>query len=190
SAAFVPGAEALVYTSYTSGSALRSDVSGPGYWVFAPAQVASGGLVVVNRGFVPEGRQDPAARAAGRTAGRAYLVRLLRWAEARRAFSPKDDSQHLVRARSGCDCGRQELGRGRAVLHRIGKPPAIRRAPTPRRAQGQPAQRASAICHYLVWARFGCSGDVRVLVQRASRTHGMSRVRAPCLWKARRPTMF
>jgi cytochrome oxidase assembly protein ShyY1 len=40
SAAFVPGAEALVYTS---GSALRSDVSGPGYWVFAPARVASGG---------------------------------------------------------------------------------------------------------------------------------------------------
>src|SRR5262249_24068507 len=56
SAAFVPGAEALVYTS---GSALRSDVSGPGYWVFAPAELATGGIVVVNRGFVPEGRQDP-----------------------------------------------------------------------------------------------------------------------------------
>jgi len=88
SAAFVPGAEALVYTS---GSALRSDVSGPGYWVFAPAQVASGGLVVVNRGFVPEGRQDPATRAAGAATGRADLVGVLRWPESRGAFSPKDD---------------------------------------------------------------------------------------------------
>src|SRR5262245_38613820 len=56
SAAMVPGQEALIYGS---GSALRSDVSGPGYWVFAPARLAGGGLVVVNRGFVPEGRQDP-----------------------------------------------------------------------------------------------------------------------------------
>ncbi len=71
SAAFVPGAEALVYTS---GSALRSDVSGSGYWVFAPAQLTSGGIVVVNRGFVPEGRQDPVTRAAGAPTGHADLV--------------------------------------------------------------------------------------------------------------------
>ena len=88
SAAFVPGAEALVYTS---GSALRSDVSGPGYWVFAPARVASGGLVVVNRGFVPEGRQDPATRVAGATAGDADLVGVMRWPESRGAFLPQDD---------------------------------------------------------------------------------------------------
>ena len=83
SAAFVPGAEALVYTS---GSALRSDVSGPGYWVFAPAQVASGGVVVVNRGFVPEGRQDPATRAARATTGDADLVGVMRWPESRASF--------------------------------------------------------------------------------------------------------
>src|SRR5262249_61547509 len=53
SAAFVPGAEALVYTS---GSALRSDVSGPGYWVFAPAELATGGGGVVQRGFCRQGR--------------------------------------------------------------------------------------------------------------------------------------
>jgi surfeit locus 1 family protein len=88
SAAFVPGAEALVYTS---GSPLRSDVSGSGYWVFAPAQVAAGGLVVVNRGFVPDGRQDPATRAAGATSGRVDLVGVMRWPEPRGVFSPKDD---------------------------------------------------------------------------------------------------
>ena len=88
SAALVPSAEALVYTS---GSALRGDVSGPGYWVFVPAQLASGGVVVVNRGFVPEGRQDPATRAAGVTTGDADLVGVMRWPESRGAFSPRDD---------------------------------------------------------------------------------------------------
>jgi surfeit locus 1 family protein len=93
SAAFVPGAEALVYTS---GSALRSDVSGPGYWVFAPVQLGSGGLVVVNRGFVPEGRQELATRAAGAATGRADLVGVLRWPESRGAFSPKDDPDRNI----------------------------------------------------------------------------------------------
>jgi surfeit locus 1 family protein len=88
SAAFVPGAEALVYAS---GSALRSDVSGPGYWVLAPARLAAGGLVVVNRGFVPEGRQGPATRAAGEITGNAELVGVMRWPESRGVFSPKDE---------------------------------------------------------------------------------------------------
>ena len=48
--------EALVYTS---GSAIRPDVSGPGYWVLSPARLTDGSLVIVNRGFVPEGKQDP-----------------------------------------------------------------------------------------------------------------------------------
>ncbi len=93
SAAFVPGAEALVYTS---GSALRSDVSGSGYWVFAPAQLTSGGIVVVNRGFVPEGRQNPVTRAAGAATGHADLVGVMRWPESRGAFSPKDDPDRNI----------------------------------------------------------------------------------------------
>lgn len=88
SAAFVPGAEALVYAS---GSALRSDVSGVGYWVFAPARVPSVGLVVVNRGFVPEGRQDPASRAAGDVSGQVELVGVMRWPEPRGLFAPADN---------------------------------------------------------------------------------------------------
>ena len=93
SAAFVPGAEALIYTS---GSALRSDVSGSGYWVFAPAQLTSGGIVVVNRGFVPEGRQDPMTRAVGAATGRADLIGVMRWPESRGAFSPKDDPDRNI----------------------------------------------------------------------------------------------
>ena len=87
-AAFTPGAEAMVYAS---GSALRNDVTGPGYWVLAPARLASGGLVVVNRGFVPEGRQNPATRPAGDVAGAVDLVGAMRWPEPRGAFSPADD---------------------------------------------------------------------------------------------------
>ena len=93
SAVFVPAQEALVYGS---GSALRGDVSGPGYWVFAPARLAGGSLVVVNRGFVPEGRQDPVTRAAGAATGHADLVGVMRWPESRGAFSPKDDPDRNI----------------------------------------------------------------------------------------------
>jgi surfeit locus 1 family protein len=85
---FMPGAEALVYAG---SSALRGDVSGPGYWVLAPARLAAGGLVIVNRGFVPEGRQNPTTRAAGEIDGAVDLVGALRWPEPRGTFSPADD---------------------------------------------------------------------------------------------------
>jgi surfeit locus 1 family protein len=81
------GQEALVYTS---GSAFRPDVSGPGYWIFAPARVGGGGVVVVDRGFVPEGRQDPKSRPEG-PAGTVDLVGILRWPEAPGMFTPADD---------------------------------------------------------------------------------------------------
>jgi surfeit locus 1 family protein len=80
--------EALVFTS---GSALRSDVSGPGYWVFTPARLPGGGLIVVNRGFVPEGRQDAKTRPDGQVAGAVEIAGAIRWPEARGAFTPADD---------------------------------------------------------------------------------------------------
>ena len=89
-AAFIPGEEALVYTS---GSAFRPDVSRPrllGVRARAPARAAA--VVVVNRGFVPEGRQDPASRADGATAGLLQMVGVLRWPEVGR----------MVRAESRC----------------------------------------------------------------------------------------
>lgn len=89
-AEFLPGAEALVYTS---GSSLRPDVSGPGYWVFAPARLAGGSLVVVNRGFVPEGRQDQKSRAEGRASGVVDIVGVMRWPEQRGPFTPKDEPE-------------------------------------------------------------------------------------------------
>ena len=43
---------------YSSGSAVREDVSGPGTWAFVPAKLASGETVVINTGFVQNTMQD------------------------------------------------------------------------------------------------------------------------------------
>jgi cytochrome oxidase assembly protein ShyY1 len=42
---------------FSSGSAVREDVSGTGTWVFLPARLGSGETVVVNAGFVPNAMQ-------------------------------------------------------------------------------------------------------------------------------------
>ena len=54
-ATYAPVADAMVYSS---GSAVRGDVSGPGTWAFLPALLADGNTVVVNAGFVPNTMQD------------------------------------------------------------------------------------------------------------------------------------
>jgi surfeit locus 1 family protein len=90
-ATFDHGKESLVYAA---ASAFRPDVSGLGYWIFTPGRLASGGFVIVNRGFVPEDRQDPTSRARGQIAGPVEIVGAMRWPEARHWFSPADDPLH------------------------------------------------------------------------------------------------
>jgi cytochrome oxidase assembly protein ShyY1 len=65
------GPDALVYTS---GSTLRDDVKSPGYFVFAPARVSGGSMVVVNRGYVPH-------RSVPQLQGLQEIVGSLRWPE-------------------------------------------------------------------------------------------------------------
>jgi surfeit locus 1 family protein len=48
-------------TVFTSLSNARGRFSGPGYWVITPFELADGGTVFVNRGFVPEQYQEAAA---------------------------------------------------------------------------------------------------------------------------------
>ncbi|MBX9844130.1 MAG: SURF1 family protein [Xanthobacteraceae bacterium] len=79
---FPKSTDALVYTS---GSALRDDVKGTGYFVFSLAKLANGPSVVVNRGFTadrnyphPEGTQE--------------IVGALRWPESPSPFVPERDS--------------------------------------------------------------------------------------------------
>jgi len=48
-------------TVFTSLTNARGQYSGPGYWVVTPFELAEGGTVFVNRGFVPEQYQEAAA---------------------------------------------------------------------------------------------------------------------------------
>jgi cytochrome oxidase assembly protein ShyY1 len=45
---------------YSSGSAVRDDVSGPGTWAFLPARLAGGETIAINAGFVQNTMQDRA----------------------------------------------------------------------------------------------------------------------------------
>jgi cytochrome oxidase assembly protein ShyY1 len=56
-AMYQPGPDAMVYSS---GSALREDISGPGTWAFLPARLPTGETVVIDAGFVQNTMQDRA----------------------------------------------------------------------------------------------------------------------------------
>lgn len=92
-AEFLEGQEALVYTP---GSPFRPDVAGPGYWLFAPAQLSGGSIVLINRGFVPIDRKDAATRAQGTPHGSVDIVGVLRWPEARGLFTPADEVKENI----------------------------------------------------------------------------------------------
>jgi len=91
SATFDNTREALVFAA---ASAFRPDVSGPGYWVFTPARLADRTILIVNRGFVPEGRQDAKSRPGGEFSGMVEIVGAMRWPDDRHWFTPNDDPAH------------------------------------------------------------------------------------------------
>lgn len=83
---------------YTVGSPLRPDVAGPGYWAFAPARLADGGLLVVNLGFIPQQHalRDRPPEASQMPTGAVEMVGYLRWPETRGLFTPRDDPARNV----------------------------------------------------------------------------------------------
>jgi surfeit locus 1 family protein len=77
-----------------TGSAFRPDVTGPGYWIFTPARLADGGVVVVNRGFVP--LADAKTLPNSLDPGLVDITGAIRWPEAPNWFTPKaDPAQNL-----------------------------------------------------------------------------------------------
>ncbi|MCI4677267.1 SURF1 family protein [Rhodoblastus acidophilus] len=64
---------------------------GPGYEVVTPLKLDSGGVVFVNRGFVPDELKDPKKRAAGEVAGEVEIFGLMRRPEGRNLFTPADE---------------------------------------------------------------------------------------------------
>ena len=160
-AALLPG-EAFVYTA---GSSLRSDITGQGYWVFAPARLDDGATVLVNRGFVPTDRKAAASRGGAASNAPVEITGYMRWPESRGMFAPADDLKANVffirdpkamAAANGWTIDTpfyidQELPVPAGGLHR-----------------GQAAEQSLAVRHHLVRARAGADGRLRRLRRRPS----------------------
>lgn len=80
--AFPKADDALVYSS---GSSIRDDAKGTGYFVFSPARLPSGQQVVVNRGFTH-------ALAFPKASGEQDVIGALRWPEAASWFVASHDT--------------------------------------------------------------------------------------------------
>ncbi|MDO3431743.1 SURF1 family protein [Rhizobium sp. CBN3] len=74
--------ETLVYAS---------TVLGPGYWVMTPLLLADGTAILVNRGFVPTDRRDPASRRDGQISVPIEITGLLRMTEPKGSLLQSND---------------------------------------------------------------------------------------------------
>jgi cytochrome oxidase assembly protein ShyY1 len=115
SATYEPRPDAMVYSA---GSAVRTDVAGPGTWAFMPVRLPGGETVVVNAGFVQNTMQDRGQqdRAVKRliTGVPAMLTGYLRFPETPGVLTPRENldkrlwftRDHLAMARElGWDRG-------------------------------------------------------------------------------------
>ena len=73
---------------FTSLSEARGKESGPGYWVMAPLVLRDGGVVWVNRGFVPESLSAVFADGGAPPSGMVTVTGLIRHPEKENAFTP------------------------------------------------------------------------------------------------------
>ncbi|WP_439573016.1 SURF1 family protein [Phreatobacter sp.] len=82
----------LYHVAGDTRTADRSRPQGQGWFVMTPMDLAGGGTVIVNRGFVPTERRDPASRAAGQVGGTVTVDGLVRFPEIRTIFAASDDA--------------------------------------------------------------------------------------------------
>lgn len=82
-AEFLPVKDTYVYVA---GSALRDDIRAPGYFVFRPARLPNGKLVVVNRGYVPLEHTEQSPTTTEDIAG------YIRWPERESSFVASSDA--------------------------------------------------------------------------------------------------
>ncbi len=92
SAAYESRPDAMVYSS---GSAVRTDISGPGTWAFLPARLPGGETIVIDTGFVQNTMQDRAQqdRAVTRlvTGQPVTLTGYIRFPESAGALTPQEN---------------------------------------------------------------------------------------------------
>lgn len=82
---FIAGRDALVFAPPPEGASPE-----PGYSLLTPFALAAGGVVIVDRGFLPASKADAAALRAAPD-GEVTLVGLLRAPERRNVFTPADE---------------------------------------------------------------------------------------------------
>jgi surfeit locus 1 family protein len=75
-------------------SATGAAGGGAGYEIVTPLRLDDGGVVFVNRGFVPAERKDISTRLAGQVAGDIEVTGLMRRPESRNFFTPPDEPDH------------------------------------------------------------------------------------------------
>lgn len=104
---------------YSSGSAIRTDVSGPGTWAFLPARLADGATVVINTGFVANTMQDRAYQdriVQSLHAGQPVaMTGYLRFPEAGGTFTPSPDTAKRLWFSRDVPAMAAQLGWGSAV---------------------------------------------------------------------------
>ncbi|MEP9378217.1 SURF1 family protein [Aquabacter sp. CN5-332] len=105
---FDHGRETLIYTVLSDP---KGPFKGPGFWVVTPLMLPSGAAILVNRGFVPEDRRDPATRKDGQVAGDVTVTGLLRLAEDASWFVPANDPTRNAWYRRDPE----EIGRARGL---------------------------------------------------------------------------
>ncbi|MCJ8508879.1 SURF1 family protein [Rhizobium lemnae] len=64
---------------------------GPGFWVVTPLQTADQGIILINRGFVPKEKRDPAVRKEAQYTDPVTITGLLRISEPKGGFLRTND---------------------------------------------------------------------------------------------------
>jgi surfeit locus 1 family protein len=90
---YLPAGTVLVFTSLTEPNGPRS---GPGYWVMTPLQLAVGGVVFINRGFVPQEQGTAFLGGGAPEAGTLTLTGIARAPEASGSFTPAADATNRI----------------------------------------------------------------------------------------------
>ncbi|MEP7241699.1 MAG: SURF1 family protein [Devosia sp.] len=90
---YLPEATVLVFTGLSDP---KGQSSGAGYWVMMPLVLASGGAVVVNRGFIPQSSAASFAAGQGADAGDVTVSGVAVTPEAPGAFTPAADTANRI----------------------------------------------------------------------------------------------
>lgn len=88
---FLNADEAQIFTNRPDAAA--GEIGGVGYDVMTPFAAEGGGVILVDRGFVPDDRRDPATRAQGQIAAPLSITGLVRRPERRSYLDAADDPQ-------------------------------------------------------------------------------------------------